>query len=94
MDTDHKLSINRQTIIDEITKRRGLSISTIVSHIEKIFATDSQLDISYLKPSNERLEIITGAFKKTGGILLAPVREILGEDYSYEELRLARIFLK
>ncbi|HEY4513237.1 MAG TPA: RecQ family ATP-dependent DNA helicase [Candidatus Paceibacterota bacterium] len=80
--------------IDEITKRRGLSISTIVSHIEKIFATDSQLDISYLKPSNERLEIITGAFKKTGGILLAPVREILGEDYSYEELRLARIFLK
>ncbi len=80
--------------INEIAKKRGLSISTILSHLEKISIADPLLDITHLKPKLERFEIIRDAFKKTGGTLLAPVREILGDDYSYEELRLARIFHK
>lgn len=80
--------------INDIAKTRGLSPGTIMSHIEKISISDSQLDITYLKPSKERFEIIKDAFEKTDGTLLAPVREILGEEYSYDELRWARIFLK
>jgi len=80
--------------INEIAKKRGLSIGTILSHIEKISTTEPQIDISYLKPRSERFTEIAVAFKKTGGTLLAPVREILGEDYSYDELRWARIFIK
>lgn len=86
--------ITQKTPINEIVKKRGLSISTIMSHIERISFADRQLDLVYLKPQNERFEKIAEIFKKTGGTLLAPVREILGDDYSYEELRLARIFLK
>jgi ATP-dependent DNA helicase RecQ len=80
--------------IGQISEKRGLSPGTIVNHIEKIAAIEPQLDISYLKPSPERLAKIAAAFKKTGDTALSPVREILGEDYSFDELRLARIFLK
>jgi len=93
LDETKKLVLQKISI-NEIAKKRGLAPSTIMDHIEKISATDSQFDINYFKPSQERFEKIAMAFKKTGGILLAPVREILGDSYSYNELRLARIFIK
>ena len=80
--------------IKEIAERRGLSIGTIMSHIEKLSTFDKQLDLTYLKPSDERYKKIMEVFGKTGGTLLAPVHEILGDSYSYEELRLVRIFIK
>ena len=79
--------------IGQISDKRGLAPGTIINHIEKIAATDPQLDISYLKPAPERLARIMVAFKNADGIALSPVREVLGEDYSFDELRLARIFL-
>ena len=42
-------------------------------------------------PSPEKVAQIKAAFLQTGGLLLNPVRELLGEDYSYEELALVRI---
>jgi ATP-dependent DNA helicase RecQ len=73
---------------------RGLSPGTIISHIEKIFDADKQLDLSYLKPPQERFKKIAAAFKKTGDFALTPVRDILGDDYSYDELKWVRLFLK
>ena len=92
-DETRKLLLQKISIA-EIVKRRGLSIGTIVSHIEKIVDVDAKIDVAHLKPPQERFETITSAFKKTGGNLLAPVHEILGENYSYDEIRFARIFLK
>ena len=92
-DETKKLLLQKLTI-DEIAKMRKFSPNTILSHLEKISETDSVLDFTYLKPIQERFIKIEEAFKKSDGILLAPVREILGEEYSYDEIRLARIFLK
>ncbi len=89
-----KRLLQQKLSIDEIAKVRKLSPNTILSHLEKISADQPQLDILYLKPPPKRFEKIATVFKKTNSPLLAPVREILGEDYSYEELRLARVFLK
>lgn len=86
--------VAKKILIDEIAKIRGLSAGTIINHIEKISADDARVDIVYLKPRRERFEKIAAAFEKTGDFALAPVRDILGDDYSYNELRLARIFLK
>src|SRR3990167_8211795 len=77
----------------EIARRRRLTPGTIVAHIEAIAAVDQLLDIEYLKPPQDRLETISAAFIQSKGTALSPVREILGESYSYDELRLARIFL-
>jgi hypothetical protein len=79
--------------IGQISAKRGLAPGTIINHIEKIADIDPHFDISYLKPAPERLAKISAAFKKTDGIALTPVREILGDDYSFDELRLARMFL-
>lgn len=79
----------------EIAKKRGLKISTIIEHLEKISKSDNSLPIDHLKPDAIRLEKIKAAFETTGMIwALNPVRELLDDDYSYDELRLARIFIK
>ena len=80
--------------IEEIAKTRGLSTGTIIGHIEKLIESDPSLEIEYLKPAPERFLNITAAFTKAKGTALAPVRELLGEAYSYDELKLARLFLK
>jgi len=79
--------------INAIAEIRGLAPATIINHAERLSAEDPELDIEYIKPEKERYEKIAEAFKKTEGFALTPVREILGEDYSFDELRLVRFFL-
>ncbi len=79
--------------LEKISLRRGLAPGTIIGHIEKMLLEDPHLDVSYLRPPSGRLSAIRDAFEQSRGRALAPVREILGEDYSFDELRLARIFL-
>lgn len=88
-----KVLAKQKLSIAEMAKRRGLVASTIMGHIEKLQRADPALNLDYLRPESTRLAVIAAAFKKTGGLSLSPVREILGEEYSYDELRLARMFL-
>ena len=80
--------------IEKIASMRGVAARTIASHIEKLVSTGEKIDIDYLKPSVEKFEKIKAAFQKSGGTALSPVREMLGEQFSYEELRIARLFIK
>jgi len=91
-DETKQLLLQRMSIV-EIAKRRGLTSGTIIAHIESIIAADPQTDIDYLKLPQDRLKAITIAFAQSKGTALAPARQILGENYSYDELRLARIFI-
>ncbi|MFH1744627.1 MAG: DNA helicase RecQ [bacterium] len=79
--------------IEEISSKRGFTAGTIVTHIEKLIATGEKLDIAYLNSGGERFEKIKKAFQRSGDTKLLPVREILGDDYSYDEIRFARLFL-
>lgn len=90
-DETRKLLLQKMPL-NEITRRRGLASGTIVAHIEAI-AADPRVDITYLKPPQHRFQAIAAAFAKSKNTALTPVREILGESYSYDELRLARIFI-
>ncbi len=81
--------------VSEIAERRGIAEHTIVSHIERLVTAGEELDIDYLMPPAQRLEKIRAAFQKAGSLtFLTPVRESLGEDYSYDELGLVRIYLR
>ncbi|OGZ69162.1 MAG: hypothetical protein A3D35_03025, partial [Candidatus Staskawiczbacteria bacterium RIFCSPHIGHO2_02_FULL_34_9] len=81
--------------IDEIAQIRNLTPETILTHIEKLCAEGLPLlAVNYIKPDPERFEKIEAAFKATNETQLTPVRQIVGEDYSYEEIRRARLFLK
>ncbi|MCH7626066.1 MAG: DNA helicase RecQ [Chloroflexi bacterium] len=77
--------------IGDIAASRGLSRSTIVKHIETLVQEGENLDFDYLMPDDERIAGIKAAFEETGGHYLAPVRKLLGDDYSYEEINLVRI---
>lgn len=62
------------------------------SHRTYRYLTD--IDLRYLQPPKKRFEKIKMAFQQTGAWQLTPTREILGEDFSYRELRLVRLSLK
>lgn len=88
-----KILVEQKMSIDKIAKARKMTVGTITSHIEKLVAAKEEIDIEYLRPPAKKMEKIKFAFQKSGGTALSPVREILGEDFSYDELRVARLFL-
>ena len=53
-----------------------------------------EIDIDYLRPPVEKFATIKAAFQASGGTALSPVHAMLGERFSYEELRIARLFIK
>ncbi len=87
--------------LKEIAKRRSMTDGTIISHIEDLADTgkiDPKKDLVYLKPDPKRFDKIEKAFKmvfkETGSMSLSPVRNIVGGGFSFEELRLARLFVE
>ncbi len=86
--------------LKEILEHKGVKMGTILDHIEKIIVKDPQFDISHL-----RSEVPTGKFKKAymtfrelfgsnRDLLLSPIKNELGDGYTYEELRIVRLFVK
>ena len=86
-----KLGMN----VSEISAKRVLAESTIISHIEKLFMDDkiSKKEIEKIIPARTRearVEI-EREFKKNGDGKLAPVFEKFKGRYSYEDLRMVRM---
>ncbi len=84
--------------LDDIAEIRNIKISTIFSHIEKLIESGKMIDMRPYEPADtDRLSDIHRAFIEVGTLSLSPVREFLAslhdEDYSYDELRMARLFL-
>ncbi len=85
--------------LKEISKKRNLKVDTILDHIEKIKAKKPQYNIYNLRNgiSSRKFKEIYSAFKKIGmtegKYHLSPVKNILGPKYSYNEIRLVRLFL-
>lgn len=85
--------INNGLDLREVAKERGMVLGTIISHLEKLRALDTEVDLERFRPDEKDLNRIKKAFESTGDIKLTPVRQKLGNVYSYEDLRLARLFL-
>jgi ATP-dependent DNA helicase RecQ len=86
--------VSQKMSIENMASRRGLTAGTIVAHIEKLLSNGEKLDIDYLRPSVEKCAAIQAAFQRSGGTAVSAVREMLGRQFSYEELRIARLFMK
>ncbi len=79
--------------IEEIAKKRGMTLGTIISHLEKLKKYNNNISLKKFKPKTKDLKKITQAFTSSGDTKLSPVHNALKGEYSYEELRLARLFL-
>ncbi len=79
--------------VEEIAKKRSLTHGTIFSHLETAITAGEALDISSIL-GKEQNQQITAAFSKYGFANLTGVKEVLGDGFSYEQIRLCRAMLQ
>ncbi len=92
--TETRDLVNQGLPIETIAHRRRLAVSTVLGHIEKLQQAGERLKLDQIRPDRHRLHRIQEAFTTSRGWNLTPVRERLGPDFTYDELRLARIVIR
>lgn len=87
--------------ITAIAEERNLKTSTIITHLEKIKGKHPDIDLTRIQteiPSQKFQEIyrafLTLGKNENNQRPLSPVKEILGDGFSYEEIRLTRLVLR
>lgn len=80
--------------IEQAAEERDLSENAIVAHIESLVQNGISVDLRPHLPHEERVERIKAAFE-LGGLdsALTPVKKALGDDCTYNEIKLVRAFL-
>ncbi|PWK72973.1 ATP-dependent DNA helicase RecQ [Mucilaginibacter oryzae] len=71
--------------VAEIAHERGLATTTIEGHLSHYIQT-GEIDVHEFV-SKEKLPVIADAVEAYGAERLSPLKEILGEDYSYGEIK-------
>jgi ATP-dependent DNA helicase RecQ len=80
---------NQGLSIEEIAQKRNVKSGTIINHISNLIEKKQSLDLSKLVPL-ERQKKIWNVLEIVGDISLTPIRDNLGEGYSFDEIRLVR----
>jgi ATP-dependent DNA helicase RecQ len=79
--------------VGEIAEERGMSVRTIEGHITTALEAGQALNVDRLVTAEKRAAIME-AFDELGWEYLAPVKERLGESYSYGELQVTRALIR
>ncbi|MEH2130479.1 MAG: DNA helicase RecQ [Nostoc sp.] len=84
------LQLHQQGLnIAQIAQKRNLSPATVSSHLEKLIAKNQPVDLNQLVPL-EHQQKIWQVLEVLGDISLTPIKEQLGESYTFDEIRLMR----
>jgi ATP-dependent DNA helicase RecQ len=83
---------NQNLTIGEIAEKRNLATSTIASHFEKLILSGEEIDIDKFIDKNKQ-DIIVNTLAILGDEELSPVKKQLGDEFSYNEIRLVRAYL-
>ena len=79
--------------VEEIAMERNLKPITILNHLTELAEAGEAIDIDRLVPP-EHYDVIVDALEQVGDDLLRPVKDFLGDEYSYEEIRLVRAAIR
>jgi ATP-dependent DNA helicase RecQ len=79
--------------VEEIARTRNLTRGTIMGYLCEFVDSGEIVDIERLV-SPGHYDIIADTFRQVGGDTLRPVKDILGEEYSYDEIRVVRAFMR
>jgi hypothetical protein len=106
---DEKVSTFEQTrallteglTLQALAAKRGMTVGTIIAHLEK-FKQEGTLeplrDVPHVRPKKKDFEEIKKAldavYKKEGKMALAPAHRLLKGTYTFEDIRLARLFIE
>lgn len=84
------LGLYRQGLsIEEVASERGLVVGTVISHLITQLELGEELDLTSLV-APEHYQTIASAMLEVGDEKLKPIKDLLGDDYSYDEIRLVR----
>ena len=71
----------------EVAKERGVALSTVETHMAELVLTRKLLDVDrFLDP--ERKQRVLRAIRHAGDSALKPIKDLVGDDVSYGEIRL------
>lgn len=89
---ESKVLFDEGNSIEEIASARGLAVSTIEGHIAQYVKT-GDIDIRKVV-SDEKIKVISETLHELNAAAFAPIKEKLGEGYSYGEIRLVFNYLE
>ena len=79
--------------IEEIAAERSLAPGTIATHLGELIELGENIDIKPLIPEGHYQNIVD-AIEQIGDEALRPLKDFLGDDYSFDEIRLVRAMLR
>jgi hypothetical protein len=71
-----------------------MTTRTIVGHVARLIESGDVESATYLTPSGARLARMQEAFRVHGYASLRTVRDFVGDSYSYDEITIARAYLR
>lgn len=95
----------KELSIAQIAQERGLTQGTIISHLAKLKEQDKTFDLSRIKPDAAQIKDVQKAhqalkkenaessFSEDGSIKLKVLFDAMGQQYSYNDIRLALLFM-
>jgi ATP-dependent DNA helicase RecQ len=78
--------------ISKIAELRNLSNSTVEGHLA-FYVQQKELSIEQVMDSS-KVAPIQQAIERLGGAQLAPVKSLLGDEYSYGEIKIVMAYLE
>ncbi len=87
--------LNQGMSASQVAHRRGLSVGTIISHVEMMVSNGIEVHLEPSLPRTDRKVVIEAAFDQAGGpeAKLSSVYESVAEDITYEDIRIVRAHL-
>src|SRR6266516_581507 len=79
--------------LEAIANESGRSIRTIVDHLCSLIEAGEDVDLTRLIPP-ERHMAIYAAWQEIGDGFLRPVKDVLGDEYSFDEIKLVRAAMR
>lgn len=88
------LDLHQQGLtVDQIAQQRQLSPKTISGHLASLLAAGESVEIDQLVAPHRQRQIFKAIFALKSYDSLTSIREELGDDFSYEEIRFVRAAL-
>lgn len=77
----------------DVAHERKVTMSTVIGHLEKCSDIDLSAELPHVVPDSDALNEIQKAFESVRSQKLTPVYKKLGGSYSFDEIRIARLFI-
>ncbi|MEL7085828.1 MAG: DNA helicase RecQ [Cyanobacteria bacterium J06597_1] len=88
------LELHRQGLsIENIAEARQLKPKTIMTHLAQLLAAGEEVDIDAIVTPARQRQIFRAIYDVGSYSSLTPIRELLGESFSFEEIRIVRAVL-